>query len=207
MRRWWWKCCQWSVRLTGTVLWQFRAFGVRNIPREGGVLLACNHQSYLDPALVGSCLLREMHFMARSSLFRNPVFGAMITALNAFPVERDSADVRAVKGAIDRLKAGCVVLVFPEGTRTRTGAVGRMKSGAALLAERAGVPIIPVLIEGAFQVWPKGERRWPGLGRVRVVFGKPMPPAGDPGVDPGERVRSAVLRLKGELPGCRIESS
>ena len=99
-------------------------------------------------------LSREMHFMARRTLFRNPVFRAIIVGYNAFSIDRDSADVKGVKEAIGRLEAGNILLVFPEGTRTGDGSIGRMKPGIGVLAERAAVPIVPVLIEGAHEVGP-----------------------------------------------------
>jgi 1-acyl-sn-glycerol-3-phosphate acyltransferase len=193
--RWWWLLCLLLIRVGGAALWKLRVFGTENIPREGGVLLASNHQSVLDPPLVAGCLSREMHFMARRSLFRNPVFRALIVRCNAFAIERDTADVKGVKEAIARLEAGNILLVFPEGTRTRNGAIGPMKSGVGTLAQRAAVPIVPVLIEGAFEAWPKGALL-PRLGRIRVTFGKPLPSVTEENV--GERLRGAIAGLKGE---------
>lgn len=204
VRRWWWVLSQWGILMFGIPLWRLRVFGVRNIPREGGVLLASNHQSYLDPPLVAACLSREMHFMARRSLFKNPALRAIIVRCNAFPIERDTADVKGVKEAIVRLGAGNILLVFPEGTRTRNGSIGPMKSGVGTLAARAAVPIVPVLIEGAHEVWPKGAIL-PRPGRIRIVFGKPF--RLDRDTDAGARIRDAVAGLKGELAGCRIASS
>ena len=201
--RWWWFLCKALIRIGGAALWQLRCIGVENIP-AGGVLLAANHQSYLDPPLVAACLPREMHFMARRSLFRNPAFGAIIGRCNAFAIDRDAADVKGVKEAIARLEAGGILLVFPEGTRTRDGTVGPMKAGIGMLAERASVPIVPVLIDGARDAWPKGGS--PRLAsRIRIVFGAPIRPGREK--DSGDRVRDAILRLKGERTGCRTESS
>jgi 1-acyl-sn-glycerol-3-phosphate acyltransferase len=205
--RWWWLLVLLLIRVVGAALWSLRVFGIENLPRRGGFLLASNHQSFLDPALVAACLFpREMHFMARRSLFRNPVFGAIIARCNAFAIERDTADVKGVKEAIARLEAGNVLLVFPEGTRTRNGSIGPMKAGVGTLAERAAVPIVPVLIEGAYEVWPKGAPL-PRSGRIRVVVGKPIPSGTDYADNAGERIRSAIVGLKGELQGCRIASS
>ncbi len=205
--RWWWLLCLLLIRVGGAALWKLRAFGTANLPREGGVLLASNHQSLLDPPLVASCLFpREMHFMARRSLFRNPVFRALIVRCNAFAIQRDTADVKGVKEAIARLEAGNILLVFPEGTRTRNGSIGPMKAGVGTLAERAAVPIVPVLIEGAYEAWPKGALL-PRLGRIRIVFGKPLPSGSGLGTDAGERIRDAVAGLrKGEKQGCRTGS-
>jgi 1-acyl-sn-glycerol-3-phosphate acyltransferase len=205
MGRWWYSLywiCQRLIRMGGSFFWQVRATGVENIPRTGGALLAANHQSYLDPPLIGAYLPREMHFMARRSLFRNPLFGALIGRFNAFAIERDTADVKGVKNAIDRLQRGNLLLVFPEGTRTRDGTVGRMKAGFGILAERAAVPIVPVLIVGARDVWPKGAL-FPRFGRISIVYGRPM----EPDKVAGDGIRSAIVGLKGELRGCRTASS
>jgi len=201
MRRWWWWLSQALSRAVANCFWKFRVFGLENIPRTGGVLLASNHQSFLDPVLVAMVLSREMHFMARRTLFRNPVLRVIIVGYNAFAIDRDSADVKGVKSAIARLEAGNILLVFPEGTRTGDGSIGRMKPGIGVLAERAAVPIVPVLIEGAHEVWPK-SRRFPRLGRISMVSGKPL----DPKTIAGDAIRDAVAGLKGEIPGCRIGS-
>lgn len=199
--RWWWRLSQAMARAGANILWKFRVFGLENVPRTGGVLLAANHQSYLDPVLVAMVLPREMHFMARRTLFRNPVFRAIIVGYNAFAIERDSADVKGVKSAIARLEAGNILLVFPEGTRTGDGSIARMKD-VGVMAGRAAVPIVPVLIQGAYDVWPKG-RAIPRLGRISIIFGKALNPENIT----GDAIRDAVVGLKGELEGCRTASS
>jgi 1-acyl-sn-glycerol-3-phosphate acyltransferase len=199
--RWWWRLSQGLARAGAGVFWKFRVFGLENIPRTGGVLLASNHQSFLDPVLVAMVLPREMHFMARRTLFRNPVFRAIIAGYNAFAIERDTADVKGVNSAIARLEAGNILLVFPEGTRTGNGSIGPMKP-VGVIAERAAVPIVPVLIQGAYEAWPKGQGI-PHLGRVSLIFGKPRSPENIT----GDAIRDAVVGLKGELSGCRTASS
>ncbi len=191
----WWNrvVVEWA-RWFAVPLYQIRCYGFESVPPRGGVVLASNHQSYLDPALVAVALRREIHHMARASLFRNPAFRALIVAFNAFPIERDSGDVKGVKEALARLKAGHALLVFPEGTRTRDGLVAPMKPGIRLLAERAAVPIVPVLIEGAFGVWSR-HRRFPGLGCVNVLFGRAVETR--PHEDFAVRLREAVRGLHG----------
>ena len=201
--RWWWRLSQGMSRVFANLFWKFRVFGLENLPREGGMLLASNHQSLLDPVLVAMVLPREMHFMARRTLFRNPAFRALIASYNAFAIERDTADVKGVNSAIARLEAGNILLVFPEGTRTEDGSIAPMKS-VGVIADRAAVPIVPVLIQGAYEALGKG-RLIPRLGRISLVFGKPLPPSDDKtAVD---RIYDAVVGLKGEIPRCRIASS
>lgn len=171
--RWWWKAIQALVRIGACAMFRVRVYGRQGVAQRGGLILAVNHQSYLDPLLVGLAIDREIHFMARKSLFQNPLFRFLIVTLNAFPIERDSGDVKGVKTALERLKRGCVLLMFPEGTRTRDGSIGRMKAGAGFIAAHAGVPILPVLIYGAYRVWPK-QAVLPLPGEIRIAFGKPV---------------------------------
>jgi 1-acyl-sn-glycerol-3-phosphate acyltransferase len=199
---WWYRFCRNAARIGLCALWQVRAFGREHVPPGGGVILASNHQSYLDPILIGAVMDREVHYMARTSLFRIPALGALIVTLNAFPIQRDTSDVKGVKTALARLQAGKVLLVFPEGTRTRDGHVAPMKSGIRLLAERAAVPVVPVLVEGAYSVWPR-LRRFPGPGQINVLFGPAVPLAGD---GFGERLRVAVRSLH-ERPHRRLQRS
>jgi 1-acyl-sn-glycerol-3-phosphate acyltransferase len=194
MRVWWWTVLC-VVRVVGSALWRLRTGGQALVPSRGGVILAANHQSFLDPPFVAACLPRETSFMARRSLFEIPLLGPIIVACNAFPIERNTGDVRGVKNAIDRLRSGSALLLFPEGTRSRDGRIGPLKGGIRLLAERAGVPVVPVLVDGAFKVWPKG-RPFPRLaGRVWVRFGKPVSTEGSD-EEFAARLRSAFETIK-----------
>lgn len=154
--------------------WSYRAFGLRRVPCSGGVLLASTHQSHLDPVLIGIALGRPVHFMARSTLFEIPGFGTLIRALNAFPVRRGTADLEAMREGIRRLRAGAALLVFPEGTRSPDGRIQPIHPGALLLAVRAGVPVVPVIVDGANRAWPK-HRSFPRPHPVSVRFGEPIP--------------------------------
>ncbi|HOB75380.1 MAG TPA: lysophospholipid acyltransferase family protein [Phycisphaerae bacterium] len=164
--------CQWVM----TLLLRARVFGLHNVPPKGGALLVCNHQSFLDPVLVTMALHREGNYMARDSLFRSRLFRVLIESLNAFPVRRNTADLGAIKEAMRRIKQGRVVVVYPEGTRTEDGRIGPMFPGLAAIAKKTGVPIVPTLIDGVFQAWPR-NRKWPSLGDVIVEYGRPILPA------------------------------
>jgi 1-acyl-sn-glycerol-3-phosphate acyltransferase len=155
------------------MLFGIRTYGVRNVPRRGPVILASTHQSYLDPVLVQVGLPRSASIMARESLFRNRLFGALIRSLKAFPVERASADYGAMREAVSRLKSGEMLLLFPEATRTPDGSIRRLSPGLGILARRSDAVVVPVTIDGAFECWPRGRAMF-RPGRIRVAYGKPM---------------------------------
>jgi 1-acyl-sn-glycerol-3-phosphate acyltransferase len=155
-------------------------FGVRTrfaepLPKTGGLLVLSSHQSHLDPLLLGLACDRRLSSLARASLYKFKPFGYVITALDAVPIDREASTVAAMKAVIRRLESGAAVIVFPEGTRTATGRLSELKSGFALLAKRAKVPIVPVAIVGAWECWPR-TRLIPRPGRVRIEFGKLLEP-------------------------------
>jgi len=162
-------------QLIFTLLFRGRVFGTHHVPRRGGVLLVSNHQSFLDPVLATLAIPRECHYMARHSLFQQPWLRRLITYLNAFPVKRGTADLAAIKETLRRLHAGHAVLAFPEGTRTPDGSIGPMHAGVVLLARKARVPIVPVLILGAFESWPR-TRKLPRPRPILVVYDRPLYP-------------------------------
>jgi 1-acyl-sn-glycerol-3-phosphate acyltransferase len=172
------------------------------VPTTGGVLLVCNHQSFLDPVLATQALPRECHYMARASLFRNAFFRRLIESLNAFPVKPGTADVGAIKQALRRLRRGALITAFPEGTRTPDGHVQPMHPGVVLIARRAGVPIVPTLILGAFECWPR-QARLPWPRPIIVAYAQPLWPTEMVGVD-DERcigvIRERIVRM---MERCR----
>ncbi len=153
-----------------------RVFALRNVPRTGPVLLAANHQSFLDPMLLTYALPRECHYMARDTLFRNKYFGRLIRLVNAFPIKRGTADLTGMKEALRRLKSGALVLTFPEGTRSTDGRVHPFHPGLFSLIRRAGAPVVPAAVEGAFDIWPRSSKL-PRPARVWVEYGLPIPGA------------------------------
>ena len=189
-----WKMAQTLVRIWTTTAFDLKAYGVRNIPRRGGVLLVSNHQSLLDPMLLGARVPRAMSYMAKSELFRNKAFAALIRSVGAFPVRQGAGDVGAIKETVHRLQEGGMLNIFPEGSRTEDGEIAAMQNGVALVVRRAGVPVVPAAIVGSFEAWPKGRRlfrRYP----IRIVYGPPLDVSGLKGEQVIQQIDQAIRSL------------
>ena len=156
---------------------RMRVYGRENLPRRGGYILASNHTSFLDPVILGVVAPRPLNFMAKNELFRIFILGRLVSMVGAFPVMREKADIGAVREAIRRLKEGKVLLLFPEGTRTDAEILRQGLPGGGMLAVKADVPIIPVLIIGAERALPK-KARFVRFRPIRVYFLEKIVPAG-----------------------------
>ena len=195
-----WALSRAALSVTAGPYLGLRARGVGRLdPGRGGLLLA-NHQSFLDPVLIGLPLNRSVTFLARDSLFRTPLLGGYMRAMKTLPIARGAPATAVMRSALAAMDAGELVGLFPEGTRTADGTLGDLKPGFVTLARRGGVPVYPVGIAGAFEALPRSRKLpIPGPGRVRVVFGEPLDPAalaaaeGTAGVLDlvGERMRAA----------------
>lgn len=171
------RCCLLSARAALHVGFGLRVTGSERVPPTGPLLLAANHQSYLDPPAISTSVLhRHTTFIARAGLFKVKPFAWLISTLSAIPLREDSGDAAAIRATIGALEQGQMVLIFPEGSRTETGQIGEFKRGVALLVKKARCPVVPAAIAGAFEAWPR-SRKFPRLfGKpVRVAFGEPIP--------------------------------
>ena len=161
------------LRVLFGIYFRFRARGTENVPREGPFLLAVSHASFLDPLLVGCVTPRRLVFMARESLFRNPLFGGLIRLYNAVPVRREGFTRENLRVLLEQLAAGHPVLVFPEGTRSPDGELRPLRQGVVRIAQRTGAPVLPCRVVGSHLALGRGQR-WPRPVRVRVYFGAPL---------------------------------
>ncbi len=168
-----WVGLQMLLRVLTTLMFDLRVYGTKNVPPTGGALILSNHQSFLDPVALVAQLRRPVSFLARSGLFDNPFFGRLIRALNAFPVRQGEGDIGAVKETIKRLREGHALIMYPEGSRTEDGEIGPIEPGAALIVRRAGVPIVPAVVEGSFAAWPRSRRIF-RLASIGVLYGPPL---------------------------------
>jgi 1-acyl-sn-glycerol-3-phosphate acyltransferase len=173
--------------------------GLENLPDKGPVIMTPNHVSYLDPIFIGVAVNRRMFFMTWNRMFTIPGLGTLIYIFGAFPLKIEGHDYKAFKRAHRYLRDGKIVVIFPEGGRTMTGKLEHFKPGAFRLALRLGIPVVPVTINGAYQIWPPHER-FPRLkGKVTIHYHPPIYTDSCPDSELRERAneiaRQARLRI------------
>ena len=152
---------------------RWRVFNAERVPLQGGVILASNHASFLDPPLVGSGLKRDINYLARESLFRFPGIGALLRSWNSVPVDRDGGGAKGLKKILDRLLAGGGIILFPEGTRTPDGQLQPARSGIGLTVIKSTAPVVPVRVFGTFEAYGR-HLKFPRPHRVAVKYGRPL---------------------------------
>ncbi|MDR1474507.1 MAG: 1-acyl-sn-glycerol-3-phosphate acyltransferase [Endomicrobium sp.] len=158
-------------RIMFKLLYRCHIEGVENIPKTGGAIIAPNHMSFFDPPLTGAAMKRPLYFMAKKELFDVPIFGWTIRQTNAFPVKREVQDVSAMRHAFSLLEGGHLLLMFPEGTRSKDGNLGKARAGAGMVACNAQVPLIPVKI--------KNTNMMSRFKQIRIKYGKSIYPPKD----------------------------
>jgi 1-acyl-sn-glycerol-3-phosphate acyltransferase len=176
-----WYTFLWRLfRLIFRICYRWRIEGLDgHVPRKGAAVMCSNHLSLLDPPLIGSALTRPIHFMAKEELFRVPVLSYLLPKIHAFPVKRGQSDMKAIKTAIQVLRSGELLGIFPEGTRTKEGAEGEAQEGAVFIALKAKTPIIPIAIVGPYRLFRP----------IRVVFGEPI----DTTVYTNQKIDKAII--------------
>ena len=154
------------------VAFQYRAYGQENIIEEGPAIMAVNHQSYLDPPLVGITCKNELYYLARKTLFEKKLLGPIISRVNALPVDLSRGDLAAFRSILKLLQEGHRTVIFPEGTRSLTGQIQKARPGIGMIIARTLAPVVPMRIFGSFEAWPKGGKIKPHP--ITVVVGKPI---------------------------------
>jgi 1-acyl-sn-glycerol-3-phosphate acyltransferase len=152
---------------------RWRVFNPGRVPPAGPVILACNHASYLDPPLVGAGLPRQIHYLARESLFHIPVLAAILRSWKVVPVDRDGGSGRGLKAILDRLQNGGAIILFPEGTRTPDGHLQPARAGIGLAVIKSDAPVVPARVFGTFEAYGK-HLRWPRPRPLAVKYGQPL---------------------------------
>jgi 1-acyl-sn-glycerol-3-phosphate acyltransferase len=155
------------------VYFRWRIIGADHVPKKGGVILAANHASYLDPPLVGCALPRDINYLARESLFRFPIVGAVLRSWNSVPVDRDGGGAAGLREILNRLLAGGGIILFPEGTRTVDGNLQPARSGIGLTVIKSVAPVVPVRVFGTYAAYGR-RHTFPRPYQITVKYGPPM---------------------------------
>jgi 1-acyl-sn-glycerol-3-phosphate acyltransferase len=184
------------------IIMRLHVSGTKNIPRSGPVLVVSNHLTLVDPPIIGVCIPRKMLFMAKKELFSPAFFGYFVRGFGAFPVERGNFSKAAYRQSCEVLEAGKMLMIFPEGGRSKTGKLQPGFYGAARLALYMSVPILPVAISGS-----EGLKRWTGIFRrpcITVNIGQPFTLSagnGKPNKEELDRLTDDIMaRIAGLLP-------
>jgi 1-acyl-sn-glycerol-3-phosphate acyltransferase len=199
-----------STRPLFKLLFKFQIFGVENVPPTGGVMLMINHASYLDPIFIGAAVKRNLHYMARSTLFKPGMIDRFLRSLNAFPVHLGTPDRAAIKNALKLLDEGNLLLVFPEGTRSHDGSLGKAQDGVGFMAYRTNAQVIPVFLDGTQKAMSRGSIMIRPV-KVTVSFGKPIDmsiyrkdeTSRETYSKIGEKIMSEIAKLKSERESCK----
>lgn len=170
---WWYSLLWYAGLLLFKCIFHLKIKGKQKIPPQGGMIIAANHRSYLDPIVLALLVPRRMNFVAKEELFQNPLFGCLISRLGAFPLKRGRLDKGAYKKALQILKRGRILALFPEGTRSRSGRLGKLREGPVRMALYCEVPLVPVVIKGTEKILPPGAR-FIKKGKIQMEVGEPF---------------------------------
>jgi 1-acyl-sn-glycerol-3-phosphate acyltransferase len=180
----WYEFVFWTSLFALSAAFSLRVAGRRNFPRKGSVLVVANHQSFIDPVLVGLCCPRHPAYIARQTLLKNRWLGRLVMSLGMVPIDHEGGGLEGLRESLALLEGGRPVIMFPEGTRSPDGNFLPLRPGVALLIKRGKVPVLPVGIAGAFDAWPRW-RKYPlpapvflaaAVGTIGLAIGKPIPP-------------------------------
>lgn len=187
----WYRLVQYTLRVLFWG-WGLRLSGQQHLPPSGPFLICSNHPSELDPVALGAALPFRPSFLAGHELEKYPVIFWLLNRFDPVLVRRGTTDIGALRACLRRLRAGDVMVIYPEGGVVQDRPLGELQSGAAFLAIRTGVPIVPAAISGITEIWPLGARfpaQWPGTARITIRLGPPLHPK------PGERQEELTGRL------------
>lgn len=180
------------------IFFRLRTEGVENIPPKGGLLIASNHASILDPIVAACGSTRWLTYLARQSLNEGLVYRIITGRIPIIAISRGAFDREALRNVAEAVNEGQAVLVFPEGTRSADGRLGEIKAGVQLLARMTSAPVVPMFIAGTHRAWPRGKSRPALCGRIRVRFGPPLDISHLPKDEAQEALRAAIERLAPE---------
>jgi len=199
--RWFWliSCITWVLFM---VFYRMKIIGRENRVASGSVLYVANHQSFWDPIIVAAVANpRAMFSMARSTLWDTRWVGWIISSLSAIPVEQGAGDIRSIRKCVAVLKAGESLVLYPEGARTEDGEVHEFAKGIMLLIKQGKPTVVPIGIQGAFDVWRRGQKMPKLTGNIRAAMGKPIPYQELVNVSAGEAIKRLEDDVKALVAG------
>ncbi|MEM6329191.1 MAG: lysophospholipid acyltransferase family protein [Planctomycetota bacterium] len=204
-KRVWYRLTQYVAGAAFRVWFRLRREGHRAVPMDGPAVFVCNHQSHLDPVIVGVMCRRQIAYLARDTLFTGPL-GVLIRSYDAVPIDREGTGLAGIRATLKRIKQGDAVLLFPEGTRTGDGALQPLQPGFLALVRRGKAAIVPVAVDGPYRAMPRGAVL-PKPVRVGLCYGQAIPVEESSGLDDAallalveERIR-LCLRRASQLAG------
>jgi len=165
--------CYTLSKIIARLFFSLRVVHPERMIEEGPLIVASNHQSFVDPPLVGICSKRDLYYLARKTLLNIPLLGKLLPHINVIPVDRDGNDMSALKTIIRLIRSGKGVVLFPEGTRSPDGSLQRGKQGIGLIIAKSKAPVQPVRVFGAFEAFPKGSGKISAT-PLTVVIGEPL---------------------------------
>lgn len=164
---------RWFFRLLLTLMYRIRVHGLENYPERDGLLVCSNHQSFLDPLILGVVCPRPVNYLGRKTLFKFPPLGWFLRWNDTIPIDREATGIGGLKETLRRIKRGESVVMFPEGTRSSDGEIQPMMSGFCAVAKRSKATLMPIAFEGAFKAYSR-KMKFPRPGRIHAVMGKPI---------------------------------
>jgi 1-acyl-sn-glycerol-3-phosphate acyltransferase len=199
----WYRGGKFCFKVVLYLLYRVRPYNKDNFPKKGPVLLLCNHQSFLDPIFCQLPIIRTIHCVARDTLFENKITGPLLKKIYAIPIKRGRADLASMRRIMSVLKDGGAVCLFPEGTRTSDGRILDIKAGFSLLSRKTGAKVVPVIVDGAFECWPRHKKLPRLFGKIGISYGEPILPEDIKGLTDDEFakiIKGRLIKLQGE---CR----
>ena len=164
---------RWFFRISLMLFYRIRVHELKNYPDHDGLLVCSNHQSFLDPLILGVVCPRPVNYLGRKSLFKFPPLAWFLHWNDTIAIDREATGIGGMKETLRRIKRGESVVMFPEGTRTENGELNAMMPGFCAVAKRAKATLMPIGFDGAYQAYPR-DRKLPKPGRIHVVMGQPI---------------------------------
>ncbi|MHC4124144.1 MAG: lysophospholipid acyltransferase family protein [Planctomycetota bacterium] len=201
----WYFLARSGCRVLCSIFFKIRVYGLRNIPPKKTFILVSNNQSFLDPIFCGSHIKRRLYYPARDTLFKNRFFKYLFSSVNAIPVKRGKADFAAIKTIIAKLRQGHAVCLYPEATRTKDGKISEFKPGFGLLCKRSNAAVVPMVIDGAFECWPRHKKFFSLGSKITVHYGKCITSEQIKTLDAREVAENLTNIIRKMQNKCRIE--